>query len=223
MLAERGAAQIVLADIDEGALEETGSVVRSAGAEVTLVTADLSGPEEAVRLVREADATVGGLDIVHNNAGIMAGEPFFPDTPVEKMVAVIQINLIAMMVGTHEAIARLRARNAPGVIVNTASTAAFGPMPADPAYSASKAGILNFTQSCAPLHEAFGIRVMAVCPGMTDTAIVPKDAEWLQPALQRLKLIQPEEIAAAVCEAIEDDSRAGDYLMVENEPLEGGT
>ena len=149
----------------------------------------------------------------------MTGEPDFPDTLMEKMIAVIQINLIAMMVGTRKAIELMRARGAPGVIVNTASVAAFGPMPADPAYSTSKAGILNFTQSCKPLAERFNIRVTAVCPGVTDTAIVPHDAEWLKPALANIKaMLKPSDIAAAVKQCIEDDTLAGDYITVQNEP-----
>ncbi len=125
-----------------------------------------------------------------------------------------------MMVGTRKAIELMRARNAPGVIVNTASVAAFGPMPADPAYSTSKAGILNFTQSCQPLHERFNIRVMAVCPGVVDTAIVPHDAEWLQPSLAAIKIMQPVDIANAVKGIIEDDTLAGDQVTVQNEPAE---
>ena len=220
MLAEQGAARIVVADIDAAALEETASAIRAAGAEAILKSVDLSHPTEVIALFDEAEVETGGLDIVHNNAGIMAGEPIFPDTIIENMIAVIQINLLAMMIGTRKAVELMRKRGAPGVIVNTASVAAFGPMPADPAYSASKAGIVNFTESCKPLHDAFDIRVMAVCPGITDTAIVPRDAEWLQPALQAVKMLAPAEIAAAVCRTIQDDAQFGGYVTVQNEPLE---
>jgi len=61
---------------------------------------------------------------------------------------------------------------------------------------------------------------MAVCPGITDTAIVPRDAEWLQPALQAVKILAPVEIAAAVCRTIQDDTQSGDCVIVQNEPLE---
>ena len=218
MLAQRGAATLVIADIDAQALASVASAVKAAGAEAIVKTADVSKPEEVIRLFEEADAETGGLDIVHNNAGIMTGTPDFPDTVMEKMIAVIQINLLGMMVGTRIAVEQMRKRGAPGVIINTSSVAAFNPMPADPAYSTSKAGILNFTQSCKPLHEGFNIRVNAVCPGVTDTAIVPHDAEWLKPALAAVKFLQPSDIAEAVCGLIEDESKAGDYVVVENEP-----
>ncbi len=220
MLSANGAAKVVLADINEANLNQVAEAVRATGAEAIIRVCDVSKPENVIQLFEEAEAETGGLDIVHNNAGIMTGEPDFPDTVMEKMIAVININLIAMMVGTRKAIEQMRARNAPGVIINTASVAAFGPMPADPAYSTSKAGILNFTQSCQPLHERFNIRVMAVCPGVVDTAIVPHDAEWLQPSLAAIKIMQPGDIANAVKGIIEDDTLAGDQVTVQNEPAE---
>jgi len=217
MLAERGAAMIVIADVDRAGLETLAAEIRAAGAKAIVKVADLSKADEAIRLYEEADRESGGLDILHNNAGIMTGLPDFPDTVMSKMVAVIQINLIAMMIGTRLGIEQLRRRKAPGVIINTSSVAAFSVMPADPAYSASKHGILAFTQSCKPLHEAYGVRVVAICPGITDTAIVPKDADWLQPALKRVKILTPDDIAREVCRIVEDDSLAGDYVKVENE------
>ena len=218
MLAEQGAEVVVLADINAAALAEVAARVEAAGTRAISRVVDLSSPASVVSLLAEADAETGGLDIVHNNAGIMTGAPDFPDTALEKMVAVIQVNLIAMMVGTRQAVELMRSRNTGGVIINTASIAAFSPMPTDPAYAASKAGIVSFTESCQPLHDAYGIRVMAVCPAIVDTAIVPRQAEWLQPALKAVKMLAPEEIAARVKEVIEDDSLAGGYVRIDNEP-----
>lgn len=221
MLADSGATKVVIADINEENLNRVAETIRSKGSEAIVKVCDVSVMDNVIRLFEEAEVETGGLDIVHNNAGIMTGTPDFPDTIMAKMIAVIQVNLLAMMVGTRMAVELMRARSAPGVIINTASVAAFGPMPADPAYSSSKAGIVNFTQSCAPLAENFNIRVMAVCPGMVDTAIVPHEAEWLQPALAASKLLQPEDIADAVKNIIEDDSLAGDQVTVANDPAEG--
>ena len=221
MLAENGADKLVISDIDQANLERVAEAIRGIGAETIVKICDISDMNNVIQLFEAAEAESGGLDIVHNNAGIMAGEPDFPDTAMDKMIAVIQVNLLAMMGGTTQAVRLMRARSAPGVIINTASIAAFGPMISDPAYSASKAGIVNFTQSCAPFKDAFGIRVMAVCPGMTDTAIVPREAEWLQPALAANKMLRPEDIAVAVKEIIENESLAGDYLVVANEKIEG--
>ena len=123
------------------------------------------------------------IDVLVNNAGIMSGAVDFPGTSLEAMNRVIDVNLVAMMIGTRLGIELMHQRGNLGIVLNTASIAAFNPMPADPAYAASKAAIVNFTQSCAPIAASHGVRVMAICPGVTDTAIVPHDAEWLKPAL----------------------------------------
>jgi NAD(P)-dependent dehydrogenase (short-subunit alcohol dehydrogenase family) len=133
------------------------------------------------------------------------------------LIGTIQLNLIAMMAGTHLAVNQMRKRGAKGVIVNTSSTAAFGAMGPDPAYSTSKIGVVNFTQACKGLDERFGVRVMAVCPGIVDTAIVPREAEWLKPVLASIKMLQPEDIAKAVCDIILDDSKTGEYVIVQRE------
>jgi len=218
MLAREGAGRIVIVDIDPTGLDAVGAEVAAVGGNPIGKVADLSRPDEVIRVFEEAHRETGGLDVVHNNAGIMTGLPDFPDTVMEKMIAVIQINLIAMMVGTRIAVDQMRGRGAPGVIINTSSIAAFSAMPADPAYSASKHGILAFGRSCKPLHERFNIRVMTICPGIVDTAIVPKEAEWLAPALAAVKMLQPEDIARTVLEIIADDTLAGDQITISNEP-----
>jgi NAD(P)-dependent dehydrogenase (short-subunit alcohol dehydrogenase family) len=113
----------------------------------------------------------------------------------------------------------MRARAAPGVIINTSSTAAFGPLAKDPAYAASKRGILAYSESCKPLHEAHGIRVVPLCPAITDTPIVAKDAAWLKPILQQIRILEPKEIAEEVRRIIEDDSLSGDPVVVRNEQM----
>jgi hypothetical protein len=58
---------------------------------------------------------------------------------------------------------------------------------------------------------------MAICPGIVDTAIVPKDQEWLKPVLAVVKMLTPERIAATVCDIIEDDTLSGDFVTVNND------
>ena len=218
MLAENGISTLVLVDINEDNLAKVKAEAEALGASVVTKAADLRSSDTVLSLYDEIFREAGVLDIVHNNAGIMAGQPFFPDQDVGRMIDVINLNLMAMMVGSKVAIDRMRAAGQPGVIINTASVAAFNPMPADPAYATSKVGILRFVESCKPLRESDNIRVMAVCPGIVDTAIVPHDAEWLQPALQAVNILKPADIANAVKGIIEDESLAGDQVTVQNEP-----
>ena len=109
-----------------------------------------------------------------------------------------------------------------GAVVNTASIAGLGPMPMDPVYAATKAGVILFTQSCAMLNETEKGRVNAVLPGMVDTPIIGKTgdgttpAKWLEGAIAATKMLAPEDIAAAVVGYIKDDSKAGDTQVVAN-------
>lgn len=217
MLAKRGAANVVIVDVNAKGLAHVAEEVRAAGAVAIVKAADLTKLEEVKRVFAEADAETGGLDIVHNNAGKMSGPPDFPDMDAEALISTIDLNLSAMLAGTHIAVNQMRRRGTQGVIVNTASTAAFGAMGPDPAYSASKAAVVNFTQACKGLQERFGVRVMAVCPGIVDTAIVPREAEWLKPVLSQIKMMQPDDIAKAVCDIILDDSQAGEYVTVQQQ------
>lgn len=219
MLARNGASTVVLADIDEKGLADLAAEIGRLGAEALTETVDLSDSAAAIAMYESAEKRSGGLDIIHNNAGIMGGPPDFPDDNIGRMIAATQINLIAMMIGTKMGVDFMRARGVSGVIINTASTAALGPLPKDPAYAASKRGILAYSESCKPLHAEFGIRVVPLCPAVTDTPIVAKDAAWLQPILESIRLLTPEEIAREVRRIIEDDSLSGEAVVVNNEPL----
>ena len=219
MLAREGIATLVLSDVNAAGLEKIAAEVAALGARPVIQVADLSSSDDAIRMYEAAEAAAP-LDIIHNNAGIMGGPPDFPDANLNRMIAAIQINLIAMMIGTTLGMKFMRARGKPGVIINTSSVAAFGILPADPAYAASKHGVLALSQSCKPFAETYGIRVVPLCPAITDTAIVAKDAPWLKPMLQQVKLLQPEDIAAEIKRIIEDDTLAGDAVVVSNQPAD---
>lgn len=218
MFAERGAAKVVIADINPSDLTTLADIVHGAGAEPIQKIVDVSSADNVIRLFQETEAETGGLDIIFNNAGIMTGEPDFPDTRMDRMLAVIHINLIAMMVGTRVGIDLMRARKMQGVIINTASVAAFAPVFADPAYAASKSGILAFTQSCKPVYDAHGIRVVAICPGITNTKLWPSEAEWAKPLMAGIKYLQPADIAEKIIEIVEGEGLAGEYVIIGNEP-----
>ena len=215
-LAKHGVAALMLADRDQAGLARTAADIEKLGVRAVQSIVDLRHPDQVSKLFAEAEQQLGRLDIVHNNAGIMSGGNDLTDAPLEGMIDTVRVNLLATIIGSRLAIDSMRRRGGPGVIVNTASLAALTPLPADPVYAASKAAVLMFTRSCKPLAEQFGIRVMAVCPGIVDTNIIPHEAEWLKPALAEWKMLRPEEIAEAVLEAVRDDSKSGEYIVVTN-------
>jgi 3-oxoacyl-[acyl-carrier protein] reductase len=222
-LARAGCRVVVVADIDRSSGKETADLVTGEGAEGIFVPTDVSDPASLRRLFEVADQQGDGLDIVHNNAGLVSGDPQWPDTALEKMWRVVTVNVFGTLAGTKLAIECLRSRGG-GVVVNTASVAGLAAMPTDPVYSASKAAIIHFTQSCGALAATDGIRVNAILPGIVDTPMVLKTgdgsrpAPWLEPILALMELLRPDDISQAVLDLIRDDSKAGQTVTVMNRP-----
>ncbi len=219
-LAEKGAARIVLADIDHDGLEETARLVAAAGAAAEIEVVDVTDGA-ALELLFETAFAAGGVDIVFNNAGILSGPPAFPDTSLARIRQVMAINFAAVIEATWHAIRLMKAAGHGGVIINTSSTGGLNPYLADAPYAATKAGVLMFSRSCGPLKDSDGIRVNAVCPGVTDTPILAKTggdhiAEWLEPILARIEILRPEDIARAVIGLIENDDASGEFVVVQN-------
>jgi NAD(P)-dependent dehydrogenase (short-subunit alcohol dehydrogenase family) len=218
-LAERGA-MVVCVDISSDA-EDTVEMIERAGGRAVAFKADVSNPDDVAGMIAFAELGYGGLDICFNNAGVIGGEPIWPESPLHRIARVIAVNLGGVAMGTEEAIRAMRRRGG-GVIINTASTAALRPMPTDPVYSATKVGVVRIVESCTGF-AAEGIRVNAVLPSVVDTDMTMKHtgdgtrpAAWLAPALANVKMLQPEDIAAVVIDLIEDDTAVGECRVVAN-------
>lgn len=218
-LADAGASRLVLIDLDDNGLRETAHGIEARGAGVETQSTDVSDYAELEATYQRAEKG-GAIDICFNNAGIMAGDPVWPETSAKRIAQVISVNLLGVMYGTKIATEAMRGRG--GVIINTSSPASFGPMPTDPFYSSTKAAVVNFTLACAHFAGAYGVRVNAILPGVTDTAILLKSgdgkeaADWLKPMLEVVNKLSTEEIAAAILELVRDDERAGECLYVQN-------
>ncbi len=125
-LAAHGA-RVAVADVDAANGAATVEAIRQAGGEATFVLADVS-TVEGIRAMFDAVVTAyGGVDIVHNNAGLVSGEPMWPEMTLERIKLMIDVNLAGVCMSTAAAIPLLATRGG-GVIVNTASTAALNPM-----------------------------------------------------------------------------------------------
>lgn len=107
------------------------------------------------------------IDLLINNAGF--GEyGAFVDLDRTQQLQMIQLNIVALVDLTHLFLRQMRQRGS-GSIVNLASTAAFQPMPYFSIYAATKAFVLSFSQAIWAENRGHGVRVLAVCPGPTDT------------------------------------------------------
>lgn len=165
-LAARGA-DLVLVARREARLEALATELRAQGRDVEVVPADLAtdGGRDAVAERLEDD--VRPVDLLVNNAGFGAYGAV-TDLDVGTQIRMIEVNCAALLHLAHAAVPGLVARGRGGII-NVASTAAFQPNPHGAVYGATKAFVLSFSQA---LHEELrgeGVRVLALCPGVTPT------------------------------------------------------
>ncbi|WP_119166976.1 SDR family NAD(P)-dependent oxidoreductase [Algihabitans albus] len=137
---------------------------------VTLVSADLTRPESAAELIGAAGATLGGLDLLINNAGTMLGRMPAVETTAAHYDAVTDLNARSVVLLSAAAIPLLRASTAAAIVNTVSISARTGGSPGSSVYSAAKAFVSTHTRALARELAADGIRVNAVSPGtiMTD-------------------------------------------------------
>jgi NAD(P)-dependent dehydrogenase (short-subunit alcohol dehydrogenase family) len=156
-----------LVDIDAAGTEATAAACREAGAEVDAIVGDFTiegAPEAAVeRMV----ARFGGLDVLVNNAGYGAIEPFLGMTQ-RLWQRTLNLNVIALAMACAAA-GRIMQAQRHGRIVNITSPASRMALPDYLAYAASKAGVDSITRAAAVALAPFGIQVNSLAPGMMDT------------------------------------------------------
>jgi 3-oxoacyl-[acyl-carrier protein] reductase len=170
----------------------------------TVVRADLADAEAVRLMVEAAVASLGGLDVVVNNAGIYVWHPV-TEVSYEQWQQVwrdtMAVNLTGAANLTWCAVQHMKETG--GRIVNVSSRGAFRGEPRNPAYGASKAGLNAFGQSMARALAPFGISVATVAPGYVETEMAAADlnsprGEEIRAQSPFNRVATPEEIAAAV-------------------------
>ncbi len=186
LLFAREGARVVAVDVSEKG-QQTAEQIRSAGGQAHFVQADVSRPEDAERMVAEAERVYGRLDILFNNAGISHAED---DDAIHTSEAVwdltFQVNVKGVFLGCKYGIPALR-RAGGGSIINTASFVAFlGAATPQLAYTASKGAVLSMTRELAVIHARENIRVNALCPGPLQTELLMKYLDTPEKRQRRL-------------------------------------
>jgi len=218
-------AKVVIADFNS----ETGTAIaKELGDTVRFVKANVVEEEDVQKAVQTAVNTFGGLHVAINCAGIGTAERVLgKDGPgsLAAFTRVIQVNLI----GTFNAIrlaAAAMATNQPneggerGVIINTASAAAFDGQIGQAAYSASKGGIVSMTLPIARELARYGIRVMTIAPGLFDTPLLAGLPEPTRVAPGQQvpfppRLGRPDEYAALARHIIENEMLNGEVIRLD--------
>lgn len=134
---------------------------------VTVIAMDLSLPAAAAELWERTNALGLSIDVLVNNAGVGTHSDVAAADP-KRLEDEVALNCRTLVGTTARYLPQMRA-NGRGTIINIASTAAFQPLPKMAVYGASKAFVLSFTDALWEEERRHGIRVLAVCPGLTDT------------------------------------------------------
>jgi len=171
LFAARGA-KLVIGDISVG-VDETAESIREAGGTVSTLLFDAGSEPDVEKMVATAFADYGALDIAFANAGISGGLTSLFDHTPEQWESILRVNLIGpFLMIKHAGKAMMAAGH--GSIICTASVAGLRSGAGCPAYSASKAGVINLVQTAAQQLSGTGIRVNAICPGLVQTGMTQR-------------------------------------------------
>lgn len=198
-LASRGMHVVLTARREERLRELAEELHTRHGTRSELVPGDLSAPGAAARLVGEVESRGIEIELLVNNAGFaIVGE--VEDVDVERAMQLVRLNIGAVTELTYRVLPEMIERGH-GAIINVASMAGLQPVAYMPAYSASKAFVLHFSEALWPECHDKGVSVMALCPGFTRTELFEKAgvAGWLK----KHRFQTPERVVKAALKGLE--------------------
>ena len=211
LFARKGACVVVGARRAD-ALQQLVAEIQAAGGQACAVAGDVRDAVYAQALVQEAVNRFGGLDIAFNNAGVLG--PLGPTPAVRESdwQEALDTNLTSAFLGARAQIPALRARGGGALIFTSTFVGHTAGFPGVAAYAASKSGLIGLTQALAAECGADGVRVNALLPGGTDTAMAhamnstPEALAQIARLHALGRLARPEEIAQAALYLASDAS-----------------
>ncbi len=166
-LAARGHNLLLVARSQDRLIALCNQLGRVKSIRAQYVVMDLSQSEAPARLFEETRSRGLEIDLLINNAGFGSMGDFVKLDLVREL-NMIDLNVCSLVEMTHRFLAPMRERKR-GAIINVASTAAFQPVPFMAAYAATKAFVLSFSEALWEENRPYGIKVLALCPGVTET------------------------------------------------------
>ncbi|MBS1889166.1 MAG: SDR family oxidoreductase [Actinobacteria bacterium] len=221
----REGARVAVLDRDvNGAAKVAGELAEPPAGPHLAGEVDVASPESIDAAFAEVDAAFGGVDVLVNCAGVRGtGSPL--EATLEEWRFVIDVNLTGSFYCAQLAARRMAEAGTGGSIVNIASTAGILAVNQRTAYCASKAGVIGLTKSLALDLGELGIRVNAICPGLTRTGLTApyyEDAGWVEQVESDIPLRrsgQPADLAEAITFLASDHSA---YVTGVSIPVDGG-
>jgi NAD(P)-dependent dehydrogenase (short-subunit alcohol dehydrogenase family) len=218
----REGARVVLADVDEAALERTRAELAGGGAEVAAASCDVTRDEHARALVAACVERFGAIDVVVPSAGVFAFEGLM-DTPPDVWDHQMAVNARGPFLMARAAIDAMRTQPEGGAVVLISSISGIAGQPDLVAYGASKFAVTGIVKHLAIEWADRGIRVNGVAPGTTLTEAVRAQPAEVTEHLRRQhpmgRLAEPEEIALAICFLASDEASFVTGAVL---PVDGG-
>jgi len=188
----------------EERLNQTADELRATGINVGAYVADLGDETETAALTSNAEADLGPIDILVNNAGIIHPRINLVDFDFELWRNVVAVNLEAVALLTALCLPSMMQRNY-GKVINISSIGGRKGSKGRSAYRATKAALINLTESVAAETKPYGIDVNCICPGGVDTEGY-REAFRMRGKIDDPSLMAPEEIAKLAVYLASDDS-----------------
>jgi 3-oxoacyl-[acyl-carrier protein] reductase len=187
----RAGARVVRAARSAAELRAVAEEIRGGNGDALDLPTDVTRDEELERLVQRTLKEWGSIDILVNNAGWGKTGPIVNAKP-EDWDATLKVNLRAPMILTRLVLPAMLEKKG-GAIINIGSISAKAGQANTAAYSASKFGLLGFTQSLFEEVREYGVKVSVILPGFVDTPLIPQNKR-----VDRSKMIHPDDIAETV-------------------------
>ncbi|WP_174300365.1 SDR family oxidoreductase [Caulobacter sp. S45] len=186
-------------------VDETGLGTLQAESQIGLARRlDVTDPQDYRAAVAAfAEHTGGRLDILFNNAGIIASSPL-DEAPWEAVERLLRINLFGVMIGMQTALPLLKATPGSLCFSTCSASAIFGSANLT-AYSASKHAVKGLTEALSIELKKHGVRAADVLPGIVDTAMLPPETRAMLPPDGPWRLVTPREVAEVVWRAYDED------------------
>ncbi|MBZ6384438.1 MULTISPECIES: (S)-acetoin forming diacetyl reductase [Pantoea] len=224
---------VAVADYNAETAQQITDKIISAGGKAVALQVDVAQRDRVFQAVEEARQTLGGFDVIVNNAGVAPSTPITEITE-EVVDKVYNVNVKGVIWGMQAAIKAFAAENHGGKIINACSQAGHVGNPELAVYSSSKFAVRGLTQTAAKDLAAAGITVNAFCPGIVKTPMweaidkqisdaAGKPAGYgTQEFAKRItlgRLSEPEDVAACVSFLAGPDS---DYMTGQSLLIDGG-
>ncbi len=165
--------RVVLADVEEQALQQTANELKVGGADVQVIRTDVSKAEQVEALANKAFATYGVVHLLFNNAGVGAGTTIW-ESSLDDWQWVLGVNLWGVIHGIHFFVPRMLAQNEEGYIVNTASSAGFVAHAGTGIYKASKHAVVSLSETLflELAERGTQLKTSILCPEWVQTRIM---------------------------------------------------